>query len=599
MDDCRLPSHLASLNEIEKILGDPLDKEGMFFTKEVMKRDEYEQYPKEQLDKMHKAGLTKYFVPKEYGGDLQSCPHCYYLARSISTRDITAAVTFLLRSIGNWAVLVAGTEEQKKYCSDAILNGSGISWGVTEKEFGSDLISNGTYAEYEDNRYYLTGEKWPIGNCHYNDLIMVLARTSSDEGPSAFSLFCVDKNKLNQAELIVLPSEKLYGLRAMDLSGVLLDQCSVSPNAIIGGKGEGLEVMLRAQQVNRAGIVAISTGAMDTALRMTLNYANKRQLFGQSLGQTPVTKLQLVDAFTDLLLCEAQANFVTRALHLAPKSFFIWAALSKFTVPTLAENTLLQLSDVIGARHFLRESFYFGFFQKICRDNLSVGFVDGNKKVNLKNIALHMELQLNYFNKKGDSIAPNEEYFPSLFDYFAELPDVNYEKLGVFSGREDPVLLNFKHSIIMLEEKLIINNINNTVRFSIIENAKKALQQFKDLYSELVEKKKQLGKNYNYSPESFALAEKYSMLYLAPTCIHMALYSSLTEHFADFIWLDVCLLRVQRLIDPNLAMPTIEQQDQMFNLLTRLNDDDLAFTFIPIVLPKSSERFDETQLFNL
>jgi alkylation response protein AidB-like acyl-CoA dehydrogenase len=594
-----LPSYLADLNRLELTLGDPFDPEQPMSFEQAVDQDERAAFPALSLQFLSNNGFLAYLVPRRWGGKLHSYQHLYHVIRMLARRDVTTSAAYVLHSIGYWAVIIAGNEQQKKSYSDGLLQGHGISWGVTEREFGSDLINNQSTAVEIENGFLLTGAKWPIGMCTRNRHTIFLAKTHNSANPDSFTMFCVDGQQHSSPEYQHLPQEPLYGVRGLDLNGVELKNCFVGPEKIVGEQGKGLELMLRTQQLNRVGVCGLVTGAFDTALRITVSFAEQRKLFGGKLIDIPITRLQLADAFNDLILSELTLHCATRALHFFPKQMFLWGAIVKYLVPDVLDKAFFQLADVVGARYYLRRNFANGMFQKAWRDAGLASFADGNKKVNLKNIALHMEVTLPYLKTCPVPDDKVRAVFAEAFDLYAEVPDAAYSELGVFSGRKDHIFIFLNDSVQRLKEKLRTMNIDTARYDDICRAANNIISDLEILGEEMQAHKSRLERNYNYSPESYLMAQKYSALHAGAVAIHTAVYTQFHEPLANFSWLAGCLDRLRRWNNSQLGFPSKTQIDDAINAMKFMFDKNLAFTPIPLELAETKNGFNTSNQMNL
>src|SRR5262249_27753771 len=135
-----------------------------------------------------------------------------------------------------------------------------------------------------------------------------------------------------------------------------------------------------------------SLGAGDTALRLTLDFAFHRPIYHRNVLALAYPRRLLVDAFLDLLMCEALAIAAARAMHLAPEELSLWSAPVNYFVPATIQMALRKLTVVLGARSYLREGHWQGLFQKIVRDNAPVSLFHGGLVVNLEVIAQQLRL---------------------------------------------------------------------------------------------------------------------------------------------------------------------------------------------------------------
>ena len=198
-------------------------------------------------------------------------------------------------------------------------------------------------------------------------------------------------------------------------------------------------------------MIALSVGGADRALRIAMDFARDRTLFGKRLIDTPVTRLQLTNAFADLLAADILVAVAARALHHTPERLNLYAAISKFAVPTLADEMMASLSIVLGTRYYLRRGLSNGLFQKLLRDISMVNFVDGNTLVNLKVIGLQMEFAFRHLAtiKKAEQAlgAADMQTLERLFDLGHDVPAAEFAKLRVFCGSKDIVLCGLEDTL--------------------------------------------------------------------------------------------------------------------------------------------------------
>lgn len=594
-----LPEHLADLTTLETLLGDPFDEQNPLSYKNIMALDEREETPQAALDYLQKHRVFDYLVPESLGGRLHSYQHLYHIIRMISRRDVTLATFFVLRAIGLGPMLIDGTDEQKRYYAAQILEGCGISWGVSEREHGSDLINTGTIAHKEQEHYVLNGSKWLIGALSTAEMSIFLAKSAQNASPDSFTLFCIDSREHNDKEFQRLPRERLHGVRGLDLSGATLKDCRVPSNHIIGREGTGLELMLRTAQMHRVGAVTMALGAMDTGLRIAMSFADMRHIFGQKLSEIPITRSELVDTFCELIMCEVVTSAATRALHFAPKQMFLLAAVSKYLVPTFSREGFARMAGAIGARYYLRENFAYGLFQKAMRDAEMTSFVDGNEKVNLKNISLHMEVTLPY-TKKGKTLSEQDyEDFTQFFNLNCREPDARFSDLVIFTGRKDYGLMMLNDSIERLRNTLANTDMDAQLRDDINREASAVGVALDRLYEEMLEQKNSLGKQYNYSPQSYDLARKYALLHGAASCIHVAVYTEIHGSMADLSWLPLCLHAVQKRLGYEGGYPEARWIEGTFASMQEMFDEGLAFSLLSLPIAEAPRAFCDNTLLNI
>ncbi|OZM73109.1 oxidoreductase [Amycolatopsis antarctica] len=302
--------------------------------------------------------------------------------RLVAGHDLTVAIAHGKSFLGSASVWVGGNDEQAAWLGAQLAGGTEISWGLTERGHGSDLLAGALSATRDGGRWRLDGEKWLINNATRADLICVLARTDPAGGPRGFSLFLVDKRTLPEDTFRCLPRERTHGIRGADISGISFTAAPVPATALVGAEGTGLETVLTALQLTRTVCGALSLGAADHALRLTADFLRERQVYGQTLAELPNVRHLLGRAAAGTLVAEAVMTVTARGVHTLPGELSVGSAVTKAFVPTVVDGALEQLGELLGARGFLTGAHADGMFAKLERDHRVVGIFDGSTPVN-------------------------------------------------------------------------------------------------------------------------------------------------------------------------------------------------------------------------
>lgn len=579
-----MTSPYATVEALECFLGDPMDPSAPISYKDIIRNDEDERFPDAHMDVLYQFGYHLHVVPEKFGGKLRSYQELALLFRSVARRDLSLAVSSVLLSVGYTPFLVAGTEEQKTSVARLILHGGKVSWGISEGQAGSDIMANQLMGRRTDDGYRVTGRKWPIGNATRGDGIVVMARTQDHASPGAFSLLYIDKRDKPRQHYTLIPKDPLHGLRGMDLSGIAFHDCPVSASDRIGRDGEGLEITLLASQVMRTGIGALSLGAADTGLRLAMGFCAQRVLFGQRLLENRLTRMQLCQAFSDILIADILLMSGVRALHVCPKQLGLLSSIIKYQIPVMLDDTLRMLSNVIGARYYLRDKFGYGMFQKMLRDACAAGFIEGNTVVNLKVIAFQMGVKPSLWATRETILdETTQKLIADLFSPLAPLPGAGFSGLRLIGRGDNPVLAAFSGSIAQLEE---IGATNRTVVDIAVRKARALHQRLMLLADRLSQENPISRKAFNESTEAVALSRQYALLHAAASCVHFAVHArdQQPETFRDLNWLVACLHRIEQQFDPFCPPLDESVNDAVFESLHALYLDNKAFSAMPYQL---------------
>ncbi|GII86765.1 acyl-CoA dehydrogenase [Sphaerisporangium siamense] len=583
---------VAVAEELERYLGDPHDPASpMSFTK-VLDHDEREEFPHELVGLLQRWNLHEYCLPSAFGGRAGDVEVGFNLLRLVARRDPTTATALMLTNLAFMPAWIAGTDEQKRYFVEAIKRGTRMAWGLSERDHGSDVLSNEMRAERVEGGYLLTGEKWLIGNATVADVVSVQARTNERGGPGDWSIFAVEKRHCPAGSVVHLPNERIHGLRALDMSGIRLDRLFVPESALLGREGQGLELALKSGQVARTTINGMGLGAVDTALRVTMDFVTERVIFGQRVIDVPYTRRQLAESFADLVVADAATTGAVRGLQANPGQASVYSSVVKYHVPTSLERTLAQLSVVLGARLYLRAHPHYGVYQKMLRDALVAIFADGNTVVNLKNIALQLDGLLR--TAAGPVTPEAEARVQAQYDLDAPLPEWRPCDQQLFSRGGDDTVLLLPDGVRRLRAMAAAHADERQRRWlsRAADVAASLVVELGRLREEVTRLREAHGKGYAGTAELFRLAEQYCAIHAAAAAVHLFTRSqdALAEPFPDGALLLMCLERATRHFHPARPVTDQEMVDRVVEILRGLHSDRSLFSFWRFQLSASGER---------
>lgn len=274
----------------------------------------------------------------------------------------------------------------------------------------------------------LTGEKWLINNATRAGLACVLARTDPAGGARGFSLFLVDRRRLPEGAWRNLPKVRTHGIRGADISGFTLNGAPVPADAVVGEEGDGIPVVLKTLQLTRIACTALSLGAADHALRLARDFAAGRELYGRRLADVPHVRRILGRAAAATLTAEAVSLLSARSAHTLPGELSAISAIAKAYVPTLTQETLGSLGELLGVRGFLTSP-PGGGFAKLERDHRICAVFDGSTAVNRATLLHQMPRLARQLSRRRT----DGEGLRSAADLTAPLPPFDPARLSLLS----------------------------------------------------------------------------------------------------------------------------------------------------------------------
>lgn len=422
---------------LEERLGDPADDANPYGFAAAVARDEQDAFPEALCAELVRAGFHLNYLPKEWGGTLESFDRSLTLVRSAARRDVNIMPGTMFSIIAATCLQLHGSLEQQQRAAAILRAGGAVAFALTEAEHGSDLLTN----EVRLADGVLNGEKWMVGLGLRCDAVYVVARTG-ERGPGAFSAVLLETAGVPADRLERVPAPRTGGMRGIDLATLRFHDTPVPAGALVGREGEGLEAAVKAQQTVRLMSMAGSLGIADTAVRLALDFATARRIGRAPLTEAPHSRRELAVAASALLAADAVALSAARGVHVVPEAFSVWALAAKHVVAEAADDLIRHCGSVLATRSVLREGpGGAGLFQKLQRDSGVVRVIDASTLANLRSYAG----QLPTLTEGG--ARPDPDAVRTVFTLDAPLPPYEPARLDMFARGSDPVLAGLHDTV--------------------------------------------------------------------------------------------------------------------------------------------------------
>ena len=245
------------------------------------------------LKEMGELGLLGVDVPEKYGG-MELDKITMALVIENLTRGGSASLGTMINvqtSIGSLGIVWFGTPKQKEKYIPKLVTGEWIAaYGLTESSAGSDAVSGKTKAVLSDdgNHYILNGEKCFISNGDWADVYTVLAQVDDNK----FTAFIVDRDTEG---FETGAEEKKMGMKGNSTTTLKFTNTKIPSENLLYEVGKGAAIAFNALNIGRFKLAAACLGGAKSVINQTLNYANERRQFGQTISNFDAIKSKIAD----------------------------------------------------------------------------------------------------------------------------------------------------------------------------------------------------------------------------------------------------------------------------------------------------------------
>lgn len=346
----------------------------------VKEMDQKGVFDHQLLADLFEMGWMGVEIPESFGGAGGDFLDCVLAIEGFSTVDPTSALvidvqnTLVINPLLQWA-----TEEQKERWLPRLAKDTVGSFALSEAGSGSDAFALATVARAQGDYFLLQGRKLWISNAQEAGLFIIFANLKPEAGYRGIAAFLVERDFPG---FRVGRKEDKLGLRASSTCELILDDCRVPKENLLGRVGEGYKIAIDTLNEGRIGIAAMLVGLAQGALDQAICYAKERKQFGKAIAEFQAVQFQLADLATEI---EAARLMVYNAALLREQRlpFAKEAAMAKYFASEVAERAASRAIDIFGGVGFTREY----PVEKLYRDAKLGKIGEGTSNIQLLTIA--------------------------------------------------------------------------------------------------------------------------------------------------------------------------------------------------------------------
>ncbi|MDD2901372.1 MAG: acyl-CoA dehydrogenase family protein [Syntrophales bacterium] len=356
------------------------------------KLDEEEIFPTEIIKDLAQADLCGTIIPEEYGGlGMGTMENCLVL-EALAMGCVGVATTYAASFLGAYPLLMYGTEAQKSLYLPSLAKGEALAaFALTEPQAGSDAGAIAATAVKDGDHYVLNGAKQWITNAGEAEFYTVIALTDRNKGVRGASALMVEKS---DPGISFGKKEQKMGIRASVTREVILEDCRIPKDRLLGKEGLGFIVTMKTLDLARPGAGSLAVGLAQEALDEAAAFAKERQQFGAPIFSFQAVQHMLANMATKVEAARALVYSVARYIDTKPKDYSKVAAMAKLFPTDMAMEVTVDAVQVMGGHGYMREY----PVEKMMRDAKILQIYEGTNQI-MRNI-IGLALNKEYSKKK-------------------------------------------------------------------------------------------------------------------------------------------------------------------------------------------------------
>ena len=347
------PTPLTTLTEDEILFRDNVHQ----FAEEkirplVKEMDEKGIFDKELIHQFFELGLMGIEIPEQYGGGAGTFFEAVLAVEELSRVDASAGVIVdVQNTLVNNAFLRWGSEEQKRRYLPRMAADTCGAYALSEAGSGSDAFALEARAELKGSDYVLNGRKLWITNAKEAGIFILFATVDPAAGYKGITAFIIEKDF---SGFSVGKKEDKLGIRASSTCELILEDCRVPKNNVLGEVGRGYKIAIETLNEGRIGIGAQMAGVARGAWEYAARYAQERKQFGKAIAEFQGIQFQIAQMATEI---EAARLMVYNAARMkdAGVPFVKEAAMTKLFCSQVAERVTSLAIEIYGGYGFTKD----------------------------------------------------------------------------------------------------------------------------------------------------------------------------------------------------------------------------------------------------
>ncbi|GAA3620618.1 acyl-CoA dehydrogenase [Marihabitans asiaticum] len=316
--------------------------------------DEESRYPQEAHDALVAADFHAAHVAEEYDGVGADALAVSIIIEEVSRACASSGLIPAVNKLGSMPVILAGSEDLKGRYLPALASGASFfSYGLSEREAGSDTAGMRCKATRDGEDWVLKGSKAWITNAGVSDFYTVLAVTDPDgERGRNISAFVVEKS---DEGFTFGEKERKLGIKGSPTRELHFDNVRLPGDRMVGAEGEGLKIALRTLDHTRITIGAQAVGIAQGALDQAVAYVTERQQFGKAIAQFQGIQFMLADMAMQLEAARQMVYVASAKSERMDEDLPFFGAAAKCFASDVAMKITTDAVQLLGGAGYTRD----------------------------------------------------------------------------------------------------------------------------------------------------------------------------------------------------------------------------------------------------
>ncbi len=331
-------------------------------------------FPSDVIKEMGALGFMGMMIPENYGGSNTGALTYCLAMQEIAYADAGIGVTMSVANLSGEPILKYGTEAQKIKYLVPMASGEKLgAFCITEPGSGSDAAGLQAKAIQRKDHYVLNGTKLFITNGKNADTFIVMARTDEGGGSRGISAFIVERGFPGFSIGTV---EDKMGLRSSTTTEIILDNCKVPKDNLLGKEGDGFKIAMSALDSGRIGIASQAIGIARAALDEAREYAQDRRQFGKAIAGFQAIQCMIADMATSI---SAAHHLAIHAAYLKDnnKKLTKEASMAKLFASETCNRVVYNALQVFGGYGYIKDY----KIEKLYRDARVTTLYEGTSEI--------------------------------------------------------------------------------------------------------------------------------------------------------------------------------------------------------------------------